>query len=143
MKRLGLVLAMALAIVGGAFAQSSKIADAAADQSAPQVTQISGNLALINGHVAIKSGDKTYYLQGIQRLLGFVDGLKEGSSVKVEGYSLPMQAAPEYVFMRLTKLTFNGKAYDLSQAGLPYNRGCVGGRGDKGGMGGMLRHGRR
>jgi hypothetical protein len=138
MKRIALVLVMALAIVGGAFAESSKSTDATTlSQSVAQVTQVSGTLALINGHVAVKSGDKTYYLQGIQRLIGFVDGLKEGASVKAEGYAYPMAVAPEYVFVKLTKLTFNGKTYDLSQTGMPCDQG------GKGGMGGMMRHGRK
>ncbi len=80
------------------------------------ITKADGTLAFVNGMIAVKSKDKTYYVGGLQQLFGFVDGLKEGATVSVEGYATSVSLAPEYAFMHVTKLTFNKKEYDLSQA---------------------------
>jgi hypothetical protein len=111
MKKIALIVMMVALACGGMFAQS------ATQPAAPALTtvQASGTLAWINGRIAIKDGGKTYYVEGIQRVLGFVDGLKEGSSVKVDGYPIADTAAPEYIFLHLTKITFNGKEYAIAQ----------------------------
>jgi hypothetical protein len=114
MKKIGLILALAAIACGGIFAQA-----APAPAAAATVVQVSGSLSLVNGHIALKDGGKTYYLEGIQRMVGFVDGLKEGASIKAEGYALPMNLAPDYAFLRLTKVTFNGKSYDIAQPARP------------------------
>jgi hypothetical protein len=112
MKKIALIVTMVALACGGMFAQASAATAPAATLTA---VQASGTLAWVNGRIAIKEGGKTYYVEGIQRLLGFVDGLKEGSNVKVEGYPLADTAAPEYIFLHLTKLTFNGKEYAIAQ----------------------------
>jgi hypothetical protein len=90
--------------------------------------------------IALQAKDKTYYVMGLQHLIGFIDGLKEGAAVKVEGYARAMPCAPEYAFLDLTKLTFNGKDYDLSQT--PGNgkggRGMMDCRGSDQGQNGMI-----
>ncbi|MDR0706826.1 MAG: hypothetical protein LBF60_02945 [Treponema sp.] len=85
----------------------------------PQVEKsaVSGNLAFVKGRIALQSGDATYYLSGIDRLIGFVDGLKEGENVALEGYAFAIphndqNTAVEYAF-HVVKLIFNGKEYDL------------------------------
>lgn len=108
MKRIALILAMALAITGVSFAQTST------QTTAPTIT-VEGKLALINGTIGVKSGSKTYYLPNLGRLTGFVDGIKEGATVKAEGYERPVAMAPEYSVVRVTKLTVGGKEYDLGQ----------------------------
>ncbi|HPC72882.1 MAG TPA: hypothetical protein PLB48_13835, partial [Treponema sp.] len=35
---------------------------------------------------------------------------------KLEGYAFALPQAPEYQHLRVTKLTFNGKDYDLSNS---------------------------
>ena len=111
-----------------------------------EVVKVEGKLALVNGMIAVKDKDKTYYVGGIRRLVGFIDGLKENAAVKLEGYAVPVPAAPEYQFLRVTKLTFNGKDYDLStmigRMGGRFNGGCWGGE-DQNGRGGMRGFGRR
>ena len=112
----------------------------AAVQSAETV-KVEGKLALVNGMIAVKEKDKTYYVGGLNRLIGFIDGLKENATVKIEGYTIPVAAAPEYAHLRATKLTFNGKDYDLSNT---FGRGQMGGQmggrwDDRGsGRGGMM-----
>lgn len=90
-----------------------------------QTVKVDGKLALVNGMIAVQSGGKTYYVGGLNRLIGFIDGLKEGSSVKLEGYALALPGAPEYLHLQVTKLTFNGKDYDLSNS-VGYGMGMMG-----------------
>ncbi len=97
----------------------------AAQAPAQEVSTVDGKLAFVNGMIAVQTKDsKTYYVGGLQRLFGFVDGLKEGATVKVEGYAVQMPAAPEYFHLMVTKLTFNGKTYDLSTG---FGYGMMGG----------------
>lgn len=111
----------------------------AAVQSAETV-KVEGKLTLVNGMIAVKEKDKTYYVGGLNRLVGFIDGLKENASVKLEGYAFEVPAAPEYIHLRATKLTFNGKDYDLSNS---FGRGMMGGQmggrwGNNNSRGGMM-----
>jgi hypothetical protein len=110
MKKFVLILAIAAIVCGGIFAQT-----ATATANSGTTVQVNGSLSLVNSRIALKDGGKTYYLEGIQHLVGFVDGLKEGALVKAEGYALPSSVAPEYVYLHLTTLTFNGKSYDIAQ----------------------------
>ena len=98
------------------------------------ITKVEGTLALVNGMVAIQTKEKkVFYVMGLQHLLGFVDGLKEGATVKAEGYADSLNLAPEYTMLRLTKVNFNGRDFDLSQIG-PGNGGRGRGMGGQGGM---------
>lgn len=108
-----------------------------------EVIKVEGKLSLVNGMIALKEKDKTYYVGGLNRLIGFLDGLKENASVKLEGYAVAVPGAPEYQHLRVTKLTFAGKEYDLSNTfGRGMMGGAVGGRqGSRGGM--MGGYGRR
>jgi len=118
-----LLFVVALALVGGAalFAQvgpgmmGKRNSAQSAGQTAAKTITVEGKLALINGTIGMQSGSKTYYLPNLGMLAGFIDGVKEGSSVKVEGYEYPLAAAPEYSTVMVTKLTVGGKDYDLSQ----------------------------
>ena len=102
-----------------------------------ETVKVEGKLALINGMIAVKDKDKTYYVGGLQRLVGFIDGLKENAAVKLEGYAIAVAGAPEYLHLRATKLTFGGKDYDLSQS----FGGGMGGRGMMGGAQGNYQGG--
>ncbi|MDR0710669.1 MAG: hypothetical protein LBF77_11455, partial [Spirochaetaceae bacterium] len=75
------------------------------------VATIQGALSFINGQIAVKSGETTYYVRGLDRLFGFVDGLKEGAAVTLEGYAGEIPSVPEYKYFLAEKLTFNGKEY--------------------------------
>ena len=121
MKRTALFLMVLLSIAGLAAAQSNggKAPDPQQPKQLPAqpVAKIEGKLALINGEIGIAYNNKTYYLAMPQYLFGFIDGLKEGSAVKLEGYEFANPRAPDYVQFRVTKLTFNGRDFDLSSAG--------------------------
>lgn len=130
MKRIIAIAAVGLIAAGSLFAQARGTGPAGA---APQfqnaeAVKVEGKLALVNGFIALQSKDKTYYVMGVQRLVGFIDGLKEGAIVKLEGDAFEMPMAPEYLVLRATKLTFNGKDYDLSRGGMR-GPGMMGGRG--------------
>jgi hypothetical protein len=130
MKRIALCMMALVAAAGIATAQTSGT-KAADNQAATQTTvKIEGKLALINGEIGIQVKDKTYYLQMPKYLFGFIDGLKEGAQVKIEGYEFADTRTPGYSFLRATKLSFNGKDYDLSGYGRGMGRGgMMGGRG--------------
>jgi hypothetical protein len=117
----------------------------AAAPEPPQTLTIRGNLALINGGIALEDGGTTYYIRGLDRLVGFVEGLKEGAAVVLEGYSFgppPSPQAPNapgagaepapegWKVFTAVKLTLNGREYDnLSPRLAWFNRDAPDGRG--------------
>jgi hypothetical protein len=76
-----------------------------------ETSTITGKLELINGNIAVKNGDTVYYPIGLDRLIGFVDGLKEGAEVSLEGWSFGASRDTEYRRFLVSKLTLNGKEY--------------------------------
>ncbi|MDR2069446.1 MAG: hypothetical protein LBP71_06215 [Spirochaetaceae bacterium] len=114
MNRSILVIILGLA-AAGLFAQAgSGRARVRSPQEPPEAVTVSGNLAVIDARIGLESGGNTYYVMGIDRLIGFVEGLKEGAPVTLEGYEFPVAAAPEYRYLRVFRLNFNGKDYELS-----------------------------
>jgi hypothetical protein len=83
--------------------------------AAEEIT-VSGNLSIVHGRIALVSGDTTYYVGGLDRLVGFIDGLKEGARVSLEGAAYQSPGDPKVKILRVSKLTLNGKDYDLSPA---------------------------
>lgn len=83
--------------------------------SAGEELTLDGKLEWVNGRIAIKTEDKTYFVSGVQRLFGFVDGLKEGAQLTLTGRSYSVSYIPEYGFFRAEKVSFNGKDYTLNQ----------------------------
>ena len=75
---------------------------------------VSGNLTVANGMPAIKSDDTTYLVFGINRLSGFIDGLKEGAQVTVDGTAMSNPRDDTLKFLRPSNLNLNGKDYDLT-----------------------------
>lgn len=79
-----------------------------------ETVTVNGNLQLIEGRIAIIADGKTYYANGpVKNLIGFVDGLKEGSTVRLEGPATAIPFNSNARFLWVTKLTFNGKTYDF------------------------------
>ncbi|MDR1900735.1 MAG: hypothetical protein LBQ88_00430 [Treponema sp.] len=130
MKRMGkIIISAVLLLAGGAlFAQDNNSQGAEQNgginrrpRQTPSVNittrqaeelTISGKLSLVKGRIALQSGGTTYYLAGIDRLMGFIDGLKEGAEVTLEGFALNTQEEGAMLF-RTGKLSINGKDYDL------------------------------
>lgn len=139
MKKIAIVSILALALAGAAFAQpfggpatgtagrgpGYGYARQAAPVEAPKLETVEGTLELVNAAPAIKVGTSTYYVRIPSRLFGFVDGLKEGAKVKLEGYKHEILNVKDSFGFHVEKLTLNGKVIDLSTA--------VAGRGQMGG----------
>lgn len=107
------------------------------ERRVPETVSLSGSLEVFNGRIALRDGDEVYYIAGIQNLLGFVDGLREGAQVNLEGYVSPARfpaarRTPDessgsdnisYRIYRVTKLTVNQKTYEIpfepARAGRP------------------------
>jgi len=134
MKRTAVWLMVLLIIAGVAAAQTNggKAPDTQAPGQPPaqQVVKIEGKLALVNGEIGLVYKDKTYYLAMPEYLFGFIDGLKEGAQVKLEGYEFANPRTPDYVQFQVTKLSFNGRDFDLSQAGRRGRMGAMMGGND-------------
>jgi hypothetical protein len=84
----------------------------------PSIT-VNGALQLQNGTIAVVNGDAIYYVPALERYIGFIEGLKEGTQVNLEGY---IMGNSNYV--RPSKVTINGKSYDFTAngpQGNPYN----------------------
>ena len=91
---------------------------------APETVTVSGSLIVAHGFPALKSGDVTYIVGGINRLAGFVDGLKEGAQVIIEGIAMASPRSETFKFLRPMKLTLNGKVYDLALPAPPPRTGA-------------------
>ena len=117
MKRAGIVV-LALVVAASAvsaqgWGPGARGTGPAAPTAQTETVMIEGKLTLLNAHPAIVIKDKTYYVGIPNRLFGFVDGLKEGASVKLEGYEQPLPYASNVVMFRVVKLTVGGRVIDL------------------------------
>jgi hypothetical protein len=72
---------------------------------------VDGTLKLERGFVAVESGDSVYFVPMLTRYIGFIDELKEGIRVSVEGFSIRNIIHP-------TKVTIAEKSYDFAAPGL-------------------------
>jgi len=79
-----------------------------------ETVTVSGTMVVAQGMPALKSGDVTYFVSGISQLISFIDGLKEGAQVTIEGVVMTSPNNRNVKFLRPYKLTINGKVYDLS-----------------------------
>jgi hypothetical protein len=82
--------------------------------AAEQVT-VSGALTLVQGSLAVKSGDTTYLVSGLRRYVGFIDSLKDGAQVKLEGSAVTSPQDAKIKMLRVSKLTIGGKDYDVAR----------------------------
>jgi hypothetical protein len=138
MKKLTLALTIALTAAGIASAQSW--GGPWGNQGWPaQTVTVSGTLQLQNGTISVVNGNTAYYVPALERFVGFIEGLKEGAQVSVEGLS-----APNTNYLQAVKLTIGGKSYDLvanGPQGTPYSGYGPGGYGHMGRGGGYGRGG--
>jgi len=107
MKKIGFVLIITFLVIGSVFAQERN--ERPARRAAPELVTVEGTLQLRNGFISVASGENNYYVHRLNRLVGFVDGLREGSRVSIEGY-----VAGNSLFA--TKLTIDGRVYDFAAA---------------------------
>jgi len=120
MKKI-VLLCLFIAVIGGSiFAQSS----------AQATTTIKGTLGLSAGRISVVSGNIIYYVRGLERFVGFIDGLKEGAQVSLDGYATAptIEGQKDRLFYPVT-LTLNGKNYEV---GSPIAGNTAFGRNGKG-----------
>jgi hypothetical protein len=121
MKRFVILVTIALLATGAAQAQGWG--------TPSQTVRVDGTLRLQNGQIVLSNNSAVYSVPAISRYIGFIEELKEGAAVTVEGYVYGFVLTP-------AKLTVGGKTYDfpvISNAG--FGAGCYGGCGGYG-MGG-------
>jgi hypothetical protein len=82
--------------------------------AASEKVTVTGNLTIAQGMLAVKSNDITYLASGLQRFVGFIDSLKDGARVTLEGYTIANPNDAKTKFLRTSKLTINGKDYELA-----------------------------
>jgi hypothetical protein len=76
---------------------------------------VTGTLQLRDGTIAVVNDSQVHYVPSLERFIGFIDGLKEGAQVSLEGY---IYSNPLYTHLTPSKLTMNGKTYDLLPSNL-------------------------
>jgi len=131
MKKI-VLLCLFTAIIGGSiFAQTNT-----------PTTNIKGTLGLSNGKISVVSGNITYYVRGLERYVGFIDGLKEGAQVSIDGYAAaPTIEGQKDRLFRAVKLTLNGKTYEVGPSDVANMKNGRNGKGTSKGTG--SRTGRR
>ena len=103
MKKI-VLLVLFVAIIGGSlFAQA-----------AAPTTTISGTLGLSAGRISVVSGNTTYYVRGLERYVGFINGLNYGAAVSLTGYAAPptTEGQTDRLFRPVT-LTMGGRNYEV------------------------------
>jgi len=80
--------------------------------SAETVT-VTGELTIARGMLAVKSGEITYLAMGLNRYTGFIESLKDGAVVTLEGRTVNSPGDDNTKIFVISKLTIGGKDYDL------------------------------
>jgi hypothetical protein len=98
--------------------------DAGKEFTPPAQETISGNLGISGGMISLESGGIRYYVIGLDRFIGFIDGLKEGVAVSLTGYAFDSPRFAGAKVFRVAELQLNGKSYELAppSGGGPGNR---------------------
>jgi hypothetical protein len=115
----GVCFVILIVIAAGVFAQSRDRQDRDGSRQQPPAITVTGTLSLIDGRIALENDTAVYYVAGLGKLIGFVDGLKEGAGVTLEGFGRPLhrrnksEADKERQLLRVTRLTLDGRSYDL------------------------------
>jgi len=115
-KKLTIFMIAAVLIAGTAFAQPIKEqreAELRAQQEKAQhkdkqnnTVSVEGTLKLEKGFVAVQNEESVYLVPMLNRYIGFIDGLKEGEKVSIEGREFKNTIQP-------LKVTIGEKSYDF------------------------------
>jgi hypothetical protein len=116
MKRTIMAALVAITIAVAASAQGAAAPQPPKGQAPDQAQQVTvtGKLEWIDGTIGLRSGGAVYYAPQVRMLVGFVKDLQEGATVTLSGYADKIPYSPNS-FFRATKLSFNGKDYELGQ----------------------------
>jgi hypothetical protein len=105
MKKMVLAAVIALVVAGITFAQGWGNPRG----GYAEAVTVNGTLQLRDGVIIVESGNQAYYVPGLERYIGFIEGLKEGETVVLEGY-----IGRNSNHIEPTKMTVNGKSYDFT-----------------------------
>jgi hypothetical protein len=93
------------------------------DFTPPENISVTGSLTIAQGMIAVTGNNATYLVRGLDRYIGFIDGLKEGATVTIQGYALNHPQDRAVKILEVQKMTLNEKEYDL---GRPYRNNRLG-----------------
>ncbi|MCL2720518.1 MAG: hypothetical protein FWD47_04170 [Treponema sp.] len=77
------------------------------NQRQAETVTVEGTLKLSRGMIALESAGNTFYIPLLTRYIGFINGLREGANVSIEGRSFRNVIHP-------VKVTIDGRAYDFN-----------------------------
>ena len=132
MKKIVVLVAIAAIAASAVAAQGMRSGmwnQAPATEVAQDLVKVDGRLSLVNGHPAVVAAGKTYYVRIPGMLYGYLDTLKDGAAVKLEGYARSVPLAADTFVLQVVKLNVGGKDYDLGQ--LAETRSALGGMGGR------------
>ena len=103
MKKMAFFVFLAAAVCGLSLAQTE-----------PETVTVNGTLGLNGGRIVLTSGDTSYFVRGLERFIGFIEGLRDGAKAAIEGYVSPpsLEGAGERLLFPV-KLTLDGKDYEV------------------------------
>jgi hypothetical protein len=105
-KRLVLVI-MVLAAAGMVSARTWGHGRGPNWNNSAQPLTVTGILGLQNGVIVIANEQSVYYAPALGRYIGFIEELKEGAQVTVDGYAYGNR-------LQVVQLTVKGKSYDFA-----------------------------
>lgn len=114
MKRKMMVVLLAAGIAAAAMAQGWGHGGWGGQPPAFETVTVSGSLTIAQGSIAVKDGGTVYIVGGLHRFVGFIEGLKEGAQVKLEGRTAA-NSPDSTKFLMADKMTLNGKEYELTR----------------------------
>jgi hypothetical protein len=114
MKQIAIFILLAFGAVMMVSAQGINRRSSGDPRNTAEKLTVTGNLTLVRGMIAVQSGDVTYMVPGLLRYAGFIDSLKEGAQVRLEGFAAGRQADSKTKILVVSKMTIAGKEYDLS-----------------------------
>jgi hypothetical protein len=94
--------------------------------AAAEKVAVTGALSIVRGTIAVSSEGITYLTAGLDRYIGFIDGFKEGATVALEGTAASFPQDDKTKILRVNKMTFNGKEYDLARPGAEWRNNAQG-----------------
>jgi len=116
-KKLTVLILISILLAGAVYGQGIRDNQRAGDtqrrterQRGNDLVTIEGTLKLERGSVAVESGDSVYYVPTLNRYIGFINDLREGTRVSVEGREFRNVIQP-------TKVTIGGRSYDFPASG--------------------------
>ncbi len=132
MKKIVVLVAIAAIAASAVAAQGMRPGmwnQAPATEAAQEVVKVDGKLSLVNGHPAVVTAGKTYYVRIPGMLYGYLETLKDGAAVKLEGYAASVPLTENTFVLQVTKLNVGNKDYDLGQ--MAETRAALGGMGGR------------